>query len=133
VLAQQVAAELERAETLDPGPLNGTFDDTSTGYSWMADVAEADEQGLYPVHITVNWDNGTRSYDLYTSLRPHPLPPPATTEEPATNTPAGNDALPGDGQTPSNGQGPNNGQPTGRSTRTPGKPASHPVHGGKTR
>lgn len=74
LLAQQVAAELERNETLDPGELSGTFDELTPGYTWTATIASANDQGLYPVEILVHWQEGTRQYRMLTTLRPHVLP-----------------------------------------------------------
>ena len=92
LLAQQVAAELERNATLTDGTLTGTFADQSTGaddsqelqqgttlpnaaYSWTAVVSPIDAQGMYPAEITVTW-SGNRQYTLATALRPQ-APPPA--------------------------------------------------------
>lgn len=106
LLAQQVATELERNETLDPDTLTGTFDDASSGYAWTAVIAPADENGLYPVHITVTWENSRRKFELFTSLRPHPLPTPAPAVQPTDNTPETNQPVTPDGPTgPTNGRG----------------------------
>ena len=83
LLAQQVAAELERNETLDAGHLEGTFDDSAANYAWTADVDSANAQGLTPVHIQVTWENGARHYALDAALRPRVLPSPPTAD-PAT-------------------------------------------------
>jgi prepilin-type N-terminal cleavage/methylation domain-containing protein len=74
LFAGQVAAELERSESLESGSLSGTFDDLTAGYSWMADIAPADDQGLYPARITVTWREGRRRYELAVTLRPRPVP-----------------------------------------------------------
>jgi hypothetical protein len=83
VLAQQVAAELARNETLEPDTYSGAFDDIALGYVWSAQIAGADDEGLYPVRITVSWAEGTRRFDLETALRPHALPQPLPAEETA--------------------------------------------------
>lgn len=81
LFAQQVAAELERAESLDPGTLDGIFDDATAGYVWTAEIGAADDQGVNPVKITVYWEEGRRHFELVTALRPRPLPPaPSTTQ-----------------------------------------------------
>ncbi|HEY3379698.1 MAG TPA: prepilin-type N-terminal cleavage/methylation domain-containing protein [Armatimonadota bacterium] len=78
LLAQQVATELDRNETLDTGQQSGTFDELASSYRWEADVTEANASGLYPVRITVLWDKDRRHFELNTLLRPHTLPTPAT-------------------------------------------------------
>jgi prepilin-type N-terminal cleavage/methylation domain-containing protein len=77
-LAQQVAAEFERNAALEAGEFTGTFDDIATGYTWTAEVSSADANGLYPLHITVEWQAGTRQYELSTLLYPRALPTAAT-------------------------------------------------------
>jgi len=87
--AQQVASELERAESLEPGTLDGTFDDATTGFTWTAEIGTADDQGFYPVKITVLWQEGRRHFELVTSLRPLPLPsaPSPEPEQPGPQQP----------------------------------------------
>jgi len=89
LFAGQVAAELERSESLEPGNLNGIFDDLATGYTWTADIAQPDEQGLYPALITVYWENGQRQYRLTTMLRPRQLPSAPAPAAPAPGPPQG--------------------------------------------
>lgn len=88
LLAQQVAAEFDRRDTLEAENLDGTFDDVTTTYTWEAEVSSANEQGLYPVHITVFWDDKRHHYDLYTLLHPHTIPTatPASTNSASGNT-----------------------------------------------
>lgn len=90
LLAQQVAAEFDRQETLDAGEQSGKFDDLATTYSWQAVVSSPNDQGLYPVQITVLWDRGNRHYIFNTLLRPHTLP---TALPPADSTTGGDDAV----------------------------------------
>lgn len=98
LLAQQVAAELDRNESLEAGDLSGTFDDAVAGYSWTAEVDSADDNGLYPVKIRVEWRNGAREFELYTQLRPHALLAPPT--PPAENENEGTEAPPTTPPTP---------------------------------
>lgn len=92
LLAQQVAAELERNESLAAGDLSGTFDDASSvGYTWSATVGTASDQGLVPVQIVVLWANGTRSFTLPTTLRPRTLPTAASPAAPAAPPAEGNE------------------------------------------
>jgi type II secretion system protein I len=72
MLAQQVASELERRPGLSSGQLSGTFGETARGYTWTADVGQANPKGLLPVRVTVFWYEGTRSRHLQiaTCLRP---------------------------------------------------------------
>ena len=74
LLAGRVATELERLETLEPGELSGTFEETARDYAWTAEIASADEFGLHPVRIAINWDAGTKYFYLYTQFRPHGPP-----------------------------------------------------------
>lgn len=92
LLAQQVAAEFERSETLDSGNLSGTFDSVDADYAWSADIGTADEQGLQPVQITVSWQGGKRQFLLSTIVRPHALP--AAPEAPSTPTTPSTPATP---------------------------------------
>jgi len=126
LLAQQVAAELSRDEALEAGALFGTFDDASVGYTWNADVGVADAQGVLPVQITVSWQYGTRQYELYTQLRPRPLPPaaqlapPTTSGGQETSPPSGAATPPSSGPTtpgPSTPSGPGQGSGPGRRVR----------------
>lgn len=90
LLAQQVAAELERQETLDPAEsLSGRFDDLAAGYTWQAEVASPTESGGYPVHITVDWDQGRRHFTLDAMLHPHAVPTAAPAQAPSGNGTAG--------------------------------------------
>jgi prepilin-type N-terminal cleavage/methylation domain-containing protein len=84
ILAQQVAAEFDRQSTLDEGDQTGTFDDTATDYSWDAQVAAANAQGLYPVQITVSWEKDKHHYTLYTMLLPRTLPTATSPTPPTT-------------------------------------------------
>lgn len=86
LLAQQVAAELERSETLESGEMSGTFDNQSSEYTWEALVDGADAQGLYPVHITVRWQAGQRCCELRSLLRPRALPAPTASTAPIAPT-----------------------------------------------
>ena len=95
LLAQQVAAELDRQETLEPGSQSGKFDDQAITYSWQAEISPPTSTGGYPVHATVNWDKGRRHYYLDTVLYPHSLP---TAAPATTGTPTG-------GETPAGGSG----------------------------
>jgi type II secretion system protein I len=83
LLAERVAAELDRLDTVTTGQMSGSFDSSAPDYTWVAQVGGADEQGLYPVQITILWHNKLRHLELDTSLRPHALPaappPPAST------------------------------------------------------
>lgn len=105
LLAQQVASELERSETLDPGTLDGTFDDAATGFSWTAEIGTADDQGFNPVKITVLWQEGRRHFELNTMLRPRPLPsaPTPAQEQPGPQQPS--PQQPGPSQPGPSGQG----------------------------
>lgn len=118
LLAQQVAAELDRKETLEPDSLSGTFDDMATSYSWQAEVSVPTTEGCYPVHISVLWDRGRRHYDLETVLYPHALPT-ATPATPATPDAGGDEeTTPPGGVQPGGGQtGPGGAQPGGTQTR----------------
>jgi len=105
LFAQQVASELERSETLDPGTLDGTFDDATTGYTWTAEIGAADDQGFNPVKITVLWQQGRRHFEMNTMLRPLPLPsaPSPEQEQPGPQQPG--PAQPGPSQPAPPGQG----------------------------
>lgn len=107
-LAQQVVAELERNDTLDPGPYEGSFNDIAPGYTWTAQIATADDEGLYPVRVTVLWANETCRYTLDTSLRPHARPGPPAAEESGGGNGANAGANTGAGANPG-GAGVNNG------------------------
>ena len=74
LLAERVAAELDRLDTLQAGELSGVFDASAPDYSWTAQVGSADEDGIYSVKIIVYWHEKTRRLELDTSLRPHTLP-----------------------------------------------------------
>jgi prepilin-type N-terminal cleavage/methylation domain-containing protein len=97
LLAQRVATDYQRNEELDVGVKDGEFDDTP-GYTWEVQVASADDEGLYPVRVTVAWANGARRYVLDTSLRPHARPeaPAAEPDSGASDT-AGTGATAGTG------------------------------------
>ncbi len=116
LLAEQVAEEYARQETLEPDAQSGTFDELASGYTWEAQVASADDEGLYPLRVTVSWENGLRSYTLETSLRPRPLPAPLPAEENAD----GERPEPGEGTeagTGGNDGGGSGGNPGGGSAR----------------
>jgi prepilin-type N-terminal cleavage/methylation domain-containing protein len=84
LLAERVAAELDRRTTPPPGELSGVFDSSAPDYSWTAQMGSADADGLYPARIIVFWHNQTRHLELDTSLRPHTLPAaPAPAQNPA--------------------------------------------------
>ncbi|MHB9110262.1 MAG: type IV pilus modification PilV family protein [Armatimonadota bacterium] len=87
LFAQQVASELERSETLNPGTLDGTFDDATAGFTWTAEIGTADDQGLYPVMITVLWGEGRRHFELKTMLRPRKLPSAPSPAQPVPTQP----------------------------------------------
>ena len=87
LFAQQVASELERSESLEAGTLDGTFDDLTTGFTWTAEIGAADDQGLYPVKITVLWKGGQRHFELDTMLRPRPLPSAPSPDQPGPAQP----------------------------------------------
>ena len=71
MLTQQVASDLERRPDLTAGQLSGTFEDIARGYTWRADVGQANAAGLLPVRVTVFWEVGThqRRLQLVTCLR----------------------------------------------------------------
>ena len=71
MLAQQVASQLERQPSLSSGQLSGAFGEAARGYTWKADVGQANAKGLMPVRVTVFWDVGTRArrLQLVTCLR----------------------------------------------------------------
>lgn len=96
LLAEQVTAELARNETLEPGTHTGTFEEQDLHYTWSAQIASADDEGLYPVQVTVNWENDLRRYTLETSLRPQALPGPPPAEGNGNGAPpAEEDGTPG--------------------------------------
>ena len=94
LLAGRVAAELERLETLEPGELSGTFEETARDYAWTAEIASADEFGLHPVRISINWDAGTKYFYLYTQLRPHGPPAAKTSDSGASGDTPGAESSP---------------------------------------
>ncbi len=96
LLAGRVAAELERLEALEPGELNGAFEETARDYAWTAEIASADEFGLHPVRITINWDAGTKHFYLYTQLRPHSPPPAKASDSGSFGDTSGAESLPAD-------------------------------------
>jgi type II secretion system protein I len=113
LLAQQVAGDISRNTTLEPDALQGTFDSAATGFSWAAIISDADEQGLYPVKITVAWDHDARHFTLHTLLRPHELPAPLPAEATA-GAGAGADVEDGTGTGAGSGTGTGAGTGTGR-------------------
>lgn len=71
VLAQQVASELERRESVGEGRLNGSFAD-APGYSWEALVEAAPTTGVQRALITVSWLTGKRErhFQMVICMRP---------------------------------------------------------------
>jgi len=110
LLAEQVAAEYARQEMLEPGAEHGAFDELASGYAWEAQVASADDEGLYPLRVTVSWEHGLRRYTLETALRPRPLPAPPVAEEERG----------GEGPAPDDGAGSAGG--AGENPAAPGRP-----------
>ena len=94
LLAGRVAAELERLEALEPGELSGTFEETARDYAWTAEIASADEFGLHPVRIAINWDAGTKYFYLHTQLRPHGPPAAKTSDSGSSGDTSGAESLP---------------------------------------
>ena len=103
LLAERVAAELDRMDTLQPGDLSGVFDASAPDYSWASQVGSADADGIHPVVITVYWHDQTRKLQLNTSLRPHALPEPPTTGQATTGAATGGGAATRGGGLPSGG------------------------------
>jgi type II secretion system protein I len=70
-LAAQVAAQLDREETVSAGELSGTFEDTPA-FSWVATVEEADSNNLMRTTITVTWgtDTNPKNFDMVICLHP---------------------------------------------------------------
>ena len=94
LLAGRVAAELERLEALEPGELSGTFEETARDYAWTAEIASADEFGLHPVRIAINWDAGTKHFYLHTQLRPHGPPAAKASDSGSSGDTSGAESLP---------------------------------------
>lgn len=80
MLANQVASQLERQTTIEPGSLTGTFEDAD-GYTWAADIQPADSNGLMRTTITINWqvDSNPKQYSMVVCLCP--LPAQTTTTD----------------------------------------------------
>ncbi len=69
MLANQVASQLDRDGTTEPGTYSGTFEDAD-GYTWNANVEPADDNGLMRTTITVNWevDKNPKHFDMVICL-----------------------------------------------------------------
>ena len=70
IMANQVAAELERQTDISPGPVSGGFEDTDK-YTWNATVEGPDSNGFMRTTISVLWDlNGIpKHFDMVICLR----------------------------------------------------------------
>lgn len=71
MLAQQVAGEMERRPSLEPGEMSGTFAEGAPGFTWRCLVGEQTQQGLQTVRISVMWSVGQspRHFDMTTCIR----------------------------------------------------------------
>lgn len=128
-IAQQVIAQMDRETSLDAGTQTGTFDDLdasanaqtdgttsqatsanslTTQYNWTAVISDANEEGLYPVTVTVQWDNGNKQWAVNAMLRPHSL-------QTTTALPTNNSSGTGTGTSPGN----NGGTPSSTSNSSP--------------
>jgi hypothetical protein len=86
ILANQVASQLDRDRTVEPGAYSGTFQDMD-GYSWDANVEPADANGLMRTTITVSWevDKNPRHFDMVICLN-QPTNQDATTTDSSTSS-----------------------------------------------
>ncbi|MGB9588942.1 MAG: type IV pilus modification PilV family protein [Armatimonadota bacterium] len=71
ILAQQVASELERRQSVEVGRLNGSFAD-APGYSWEALVEAMPTTGVRRALITVSWLTGKRERYFQMIICMHP-------------------------------------------------------------
>lgn len=68
ILAQNLIEEIRYAEDFELASETGEFTGPDTGFIWMYDLVEGDMLGLYTLTVTVDWDNGTRSYTAETMI-----------------------------------------------------------------
>lgn len=59
MLANQVASQLDREETVETGQYSGTFED-EIGYRWEANIEAADANGLMRTEIVIIWGTEAR-------------------------------------------------------------------------
>lgn len=73
-LAQQVASDLERRQSLETGHESGTFAGEDSSYAWEADIQPTAASGLFRASIVVSWRSGAHSRHLrmLTCLRSAP-------------------------------------------------------------
>jgi general secretion pathway protein I len=84
VLAQNIMEEMEYAGGLRTGTDGGDFEGDDSRYSWSSEVLETEPQGLFEVHVSVNWTEGEaqRDFQLVTYMRQTDMGTSTTTEMP---------------------------------------------------
>ena len=88
-LAQQVAFDLERRQSLETGHESGTFAGEDSSYAWEADIRPTATSSLFRASIVVSWRSGAHSRHLrmLTCLRSAPASQtklPSVANSPAT-------------------------------------------------